>query len=98
MGNNNSTQQAQANQTYNQQAAEKFFQSMVNNQESRIAGLPGAPVGKWGPIQGPGQDMSRAWNPKLSPLAQHLSGWQGFGQGGGGRGSGGSGGGGSGKG
>ena len=77
-----STQQAEANQSGNQAQAEQYYTNMINSLFGRIQGLPSAPVNKWKGIQGPGADMSRAWNPKPSPLAQKLSGWSGAGGGG----------------
>lgn len=87
-----STQQAQANQAYNQQAGEQFYQQMVNNMFNRLGGQPKAPVTGWGNIKGPGADMStKAWNPQLSPMARALAGLRpgelGGGGGGGGGGS-----------
>lgn len=74
MGSSNSTQQAQATQ---QQAAEQFFQTMLNNAQNRQAGMAAAPVSKWGNIQGPSQaagTMSRGWNPPSTPLMRSLYG------------------------
>lgn len=92
-----STQQAQANQTYNQQAAEKFYQAMVNNMFNRVGGQAAAPVNSWGNIKGPSVasgTMSKGWNPPETPLMRSLIGSNipgasggGGGKGGGGKGS-----------
>jgi hypothetical protein len=89
-----STGQAQANQAYNQQAAEQFYQTMVNNMFNRVGGQAAAPVSKWGNITGPSAKtgtMSTAWNPPETPLMRSLIGSNipgtGGGKGGGGKGS-----------
>lgn len=86
-----STGQAQANQATNQQAAEQFYQAMVNNMFNRVQGQAKAPVASWGNIKGPGADMSTGWNPPETPLMRHLIGGGGIPGAGGGKGGGGGG-------